>query len=63
MPAERFTEFGFGGPPGMGPGMGDGMPTFMSWATPSATGAILGMAIYSIICIALSYIIFKRRQK
>ncbi len=63
MPAERFTEFGFGGPPGMGPGMGDGMPTFMSWATPNATGAILGMAIYSIICIALSYIIYKRRQK
>ena len=62
MPAERFTEVGFGGPPGMGPVMGDG-PTFMSWATPSATGAIFGMAIYSIICIALAYIIYKRRQK
>ncbi|MHA1730174.1 MAG: ABC transporter permease [Promethearchaeota archaeon] len=63
MPEERFTEVGIMGSPGMGPpGMRDG-PTFMSWATPSVTGAILGMTIYSIICIALAYIIYKRRQK
>lgn len=62
MPAERFTEVGFGGPPGMGSGMGYSGPTFMSWATPSAIGAILGMAIYSFICITFAYIIYKRRQ-
>lgn len=58
MPSERFTEVGLGMGPG---GVRDG-PTFMSWATPSATGAILGMTIYSIACIALAYFIYKRRQ-
>ncbi|WP_371804194.1 ABC transporter permease [Candidatus Lokiarchaeum ossiferum] len=58
MPSERFTEIGFGmGPPGMNDG-----PTFMSWATPSATGAIIGMIIYSGVCIAIAYLIYKRRQ-
>ncbi len=57
MPAERFTELSFGGPMGARDG-----PTYMSWATPSAIGALLGMAIYSIVSITIAYLIYKRRQ-
>jgi ABC-type transport system involved in multi-copper enzyme maturation permease subunit len=61
MPADdqRFTEFSFegmGGPP-----MDDGN-TYMSWSTPSAEGAVIGMLVYSAICLMIAYLVFRRRQ-
>ena len=61
MPADdqRFTEFSFqGGPGGQ---MTDGN-TYMSWSTPSAEGAIIGMLVYSAICLMIAYLVFRRRQ-
>ncbi|QEE14433.1 ABC transporter permease [Promethearchaeum syntrophicum] len=61
MPADdqRFTEFSFrGGPSGQ---MTDGN-TYMSWSTPSATGAVIGMLVYSAICLTIAYLVFRRRQ-
>ena len=55
MPEERFMEMP------IDPSAVDG-ELFMSWSTPSATGAILGMAIYSLVCLILAYFFYKRRQ-
>ena len=56
---QRFTEFSFqgmGGPP-----MDDGN-TYFSWSTPSAEGAVIGMLVYSAICLMIAYLVFRRRQ-
>ena len=61
MPAadERYTEFSFqGGPGGQ---MTDGN-TYFSWSTPSPTGAVIGMLVYSAICLTIAYLVFRRRQ-
>jgi len=61
MPAtdERYTEFSFqGGPGGQ---MTDGN-TYYSWSTPSASGAVIGMLVYSAICLTIAYLVFRRRQ-
>ena len=58
MPTERYAEINFGGAPGRGEGI-----TVYQWVTPSITGAVLGMLIYSVILISISYIIFRYRQK
>jgi len=57
MPEERFMEIPFHrGPEGISEN------TFYSWITPSATGAIIGMLVWSAICLGIAYIVFKRRQ-
>jgi len=61
MPADdqRFTEFSFqGGPGGQ---MTDGN-TYFSWSTPSVEGAVIGMLVYSAICLTIAYLVFRRRQ-
>jgi ABC-type transport system involved in multi-copper enzyme maturation permease subunit len=60
MPAvdARFREIGFG-PPGMADPSGR---TFMSWITPSASGAAIGMIVYSVVLLGISYYFFRRRQ-
>lgn len=58
MPTERYAEVTFGGRPG-----GDEGVTVFQWATPSITGAVVGMLIYSVLLLSISYIIFKFRQK
>ena len=59
MPTDRFTEqvFGGGGPDGSG-----GI-TIYRWSTPSIAGAAVGMVIYSVILLTISYILFRFRQK
>ena len=44
----------------MGPGGGD--LDFYSWSTPNITGAFWGLLIYSIICLALAWFFFRKRQ-
>ena len=61
MPAEdeRFTKFTFqGGPGGQ---MTDGN-TYMSWSTPNAEGAVIGMLVWSAVCLTIAYLVFRRRQ-
>ena len=60
MPAAeaRFDKIAFGGP-----GMADpNGRTFMSWITPSASGAAIGMIVYSVALLGISYYFFRRRQ-
>ncbi|MHA1777322.1 MAG: hypothetical protein DRO88_04835 [Promethearchaeia archaeon] len=61
MPAadSRFQEIPFMRGPGAAASEGS---TYYQWITPSATGAIIGLGIYSIICLTIAYILFKRRQ-
>ena len=59
MPTDRFTEQVFGGG---GPGGAEGI-TIYSWSTPSIAGAAIGMVIYSVILLSISYILFRFRQK
>lgn len=54
----RYVEMGFGN----GPAQNFGDATYYQWMTPSAGGAILGIAIYSLICFALAYYLYQRRQ-
>ena len=61
MPANRQIARSFvAGPPGTP--VGENELTYMTWSTPSVTGAFWGMIIYSIVCLTLSYFLFKRRQ-
>ena len=62
MPATdaRFVETAFGRP-GLSGGEGTGN-TFMSWITPSASGAAIGMIVYSVVLLGISYYFFRRRQ-
>ncbi|MHA1602272.1 MAG: ABC transporter permease [Promethearchaeota archaeon] len=53
----RFVEMAFGRGP-----MADPSNTYMSWITPSAAGAVIGVIIYSVILFGAAYIIFRRRQ-
>lgn len=60
MPAAdaRFAEIPFGRP-----GMEDPSGrTFMTWITPSASGAVIGMIVYSVVLIGIAYFFFRRRQ-
>ncbi|MHA1719177.1 MAG: ABC transporter permease [Promethearchaeota archaeon] len=58
MPADdkRFSEISFNRGPAS-----DGN-TYRQWITPSATGAIIGMLVYSAICLIIAYLVFRRRQ-
>ena len=58
MPEERYMELPFHrGPEGISEN------TFYSWITPSATGAVIGMLVWSVICLTIAYLVFRRRQK
>ncbi|MHA1612655.1 MAG: ABC transporter permease [Promethearchaeota archaeon] len=61
MPAvdARYVEMGFGHGPAP-PELGDA--TYYQWLTPSAEGAIIGVAIYSIVCFTIAYLLYRRRQ-
>jgi ABC-type transport system involved in multi-copper enzyme maturation permease subunit len=63
MPAvgERSIEAPFRMGPGGEGGAIDGN-TYLQWITPSATGAIIGVFIYSVICLTIAYIIYRKRQ-
>ena len=56
MPEERYVERALRSQTGSG-------PTYMSWITPSVTGAIIGMLIYSAILLGFAYYFFRRRQQ
>ena len=57
MPEERYMELPFHrGPEGVSEN------TFYSWITPSATGAVIGMLVWSVVCLLIAYIVFRRRQ-
>lgn len=56
MPDDRFVEISFNHGP-----LSDGT-TYMQWLTPSATGAIIGMLVWSAICLVIAYIAFRIRQ-
>jgi len=57
MPEERYMESLFEHGPGS-----EGGKTFYSWITPSATGAVIGMLVWAVICLTIAYIVFRRRQ-
>ncbi len=46
----------------MGPGHNEIGSDLRAWITPSATGAIIGSIIYSIICLTLAYLRYKKKQ-
>ncbi len=50
---DRFREMSFR------PGMDT---TYYQWSTPSPTGAIIGLSIYIIMCLAAAYILYRRRK-
>ena len=54
---ERFVELSFDRGP-----LSDSGASYMQWITPSATGAIIGMLVYSAICLIIAYVVFRRRQ-
>jgi len=57
MPEERYMELPFHrGPEGVSE------ETFYSWITPDATGAIIGMLVWSVVCLTIAYLVFRRRQ-
>ncbi|MHA1205498.1 MAG: ABC transporter permease [Candidatus Heimdallarchaeaceae archaeon] len=56
MPEERYVERALRSRTGSG-------PTYMSWITPSVTGAIIGMLVYSAILLGFAYYFFRRRQQ
>jgi ABC-type transport system involved in multi-copper enzyme maturation permease subunit len=62
MPDSRFREFSpnFGGGPGGQPV--ENVRTFTQWITPSASGAILGMIIYSSLMLLGAYLIYRGKQ-
>ena len=63
MPEERFIEASFGpGPGGPGETTVDTGNTYFTWTTPSYTGALVGMIVYSVICIGIAYYLFKKKQ-
>lgn len=57
MPLERFKNRSYG----MGPG-GISDISFKAWSTPSAFGALVGMAIYSTILLATATYVYKYKQ-
>ncbi|MCF2140608.1 MAG: ABC transporter permease [Candidatus Lokiarchaeota archaeon] len=61
MPADdnRFREIAFKRGPGVEASDGN---TYYQWITPSATGAIVGLLIYAVICLAIAYFVYKRKQ-
>ena len=63
MPAvdESSAELPFRMGPGGEGGAVDGN-TYLQWITPSATGAIIGVLIFSLISFSIAYIIYRKRQ-
>ncbi|MHA1827092.1 MAG: ABC transporter permease [Candidatus Heimdallarchaeaceae archaeon] len=59
MPSERFVQSTLRGP-GQG---GVDAPTIMRWITPSISGAIIGMLVYSAILLLAAYFFFRIRQQ
>lgn len=61
MPADdnRFQEIAFKRGPRAEVSDGN---TYYQWITPSATGAIVGLLIYAVICLAIAYFVYKRKQ-
>jgi ABC-type transport system involved in multi-copper enzyme maturation permease subunit len=60
--SERYTETSFGGgPPGRGAGAGSEF-VMRQWITPSMIGGISIALGYTIVCVTIALIIFKRRQ-
>lgn len=56
MPTDRYGEVPLGPP-------GPDTPTGFQWLTPSATGAAVGMLLYSAILLVAAYLLFRRRQQ
>ena len=56
MPTDRYGEVPLGPP-------GPDTPTGFQWLTPSATGAAVGMLLYSAILLVVAYLLFRRRQQ
>lgn len=59
MPDERFAELGFGRP---GPGGELQGNTYFQWITPSTSGALIGIFVYSIVCLTIAYIVYRKKQ-
>ena len=55
----RFAEIPIRGGPGSGGVEG---ATYFSWLTPSPAGAIIGILVYSAICLTVAYFFYQRRQ-
>ncbi|MFW9899636.1 MAG: ABC transporter permease [Candidatus Thorarchaeota archaeon] len=55
MPDPRFEEVSFGSPR-------EDNPAFKRWLTPSISGALSGMLLFSAVQLTIAYLFYKRRQ-
>ncbi|MFX1394384.1 MAG: ABC transporter permease [Promethearchaeota archaeon] len=55
MPDPRFEDVSFGRP-------GEDSPEFRRWLTPSTSGALIGMLLFSTLQLIAAYLLYKRRQ-